>query len=79
MSKLLAATVIVSFALAPLTAAACGDSMADSSADKVGLQAPPAATKAPLTVAKATAPKAQKPSAKEAKVQDPAVKVASTR
>ena len=76
MSKLLAATVIVSFALAPLTAAACGDSMADSSADKVGLQAPPAATK---TVAKATAPKAQKPAAKEAKAQDEKLKVASTR
>ena len=79
MSKLLAATVIVSFALAPLTAAACGDSMADSSADKVGMQAPPAATKAPLTVAKASVPNAQKPAAKEAKAQDVKLKVASTR
>lgn len=82
MRKLLGAAVIASLTLAPITAFACGDSMADySAAEKLGLQAPPAATKAPATVAKVSVPKAAKPAAKDAKApaQDAKLKVASTQ
>jgi hypothetical protein len=81
MRILLGAAVVASFTLAPLTALACGDdSTADSSADKLGLQAPPAATKAPVAVAKAAVPKARQ-STKDAKAptQDAKLKIASTR
>jgi hypothetical protein len=80
MRILLGAAVVASLALAPLTALACSDSMADSSAEKLGLQAPPAATKAPVTVAKSAVPRARQ-STKDAKapVQDARLKVASTR
>ena len=82
MKKFLAASVMASFALAPLSAFACGDSTAyDDAPDKLGMQAPPAASKAPVTVAKTALPKTQQPVAKQAKAPaaDPKVKVASTQ
>jgi hypothetical protein len=67
---------MASFALAPLGAFACGDSMAyDDAPDKLGMQAPPAASKAPVTVAKTALPKTQQPVAKQAKAPAPDQKV----
>ena len=82
MKKLLAAGVMASLALAPLTALACGDSMAyDDAPDKLGMQAPPAASKAPVTVARTALPKAAQPVARQVKAPAPdtKVKVASTQ
>ena len=82
MKRFLAASVMASFALAPLGAFACGDSMAyDDAPDKLGMQAPPAASKAPVTVAKTATPKAQQPVAKQVKAPatDTKLKVASTQ
>ena len=82
MKKILAASVMASFAFAPLGALACGDSMAyDDAPDKLGMQAPPTASKAPVTVAKTATPKSQQPVAKQVKAPaaDPKVKVASTQ
>jgi len=80
-SKLLGVAVIASLTFAPITVFACGDSMAYDAPDKVGMQSAPAATKAPVTVAKSALPAASKQAAKEAKApaQDVKLKVASTK
>ena len=83
MKRLVAATVLAAFGLAPVAALACeyGDQSASVSAEQLGLAAPPQASRTPAaTVAKADLPKAAKQAPREVKVTTAAhkVKVAST-